>query len=40
MPRPNDCARPVAHEDIIAVFETVRARAITNTLLALLKLLE
>jgi len=33
-------AVPVAHQDIIAIFEAVRARAVADALLALLELLE
>ena len=36
----DDCAGPIAHEDIVAILETVRARTITDTLLTLLELLE
>ena len=36
----NDSAVPVAHHDIVAVLETVRARSIADALLALLELLE
>ena len=40
MARSDDSAVPVAHHDIVAVLEAVRARAIADTLLALLELLE
>jgi len=36
----DDGAVPVGHEDIIAIFETVRARSIANALLALFEFLE
>lgn len=36
----NNSAVPVAHHDIVRVLETVRARAVSDTLLALLELLE
>lgn len=40
MPRPNNGAVPVAHQDIVRVLETVGARPVANALLALLELLE
>ena len=36
----DDCAVPVAHHDIVSILETIRAGAVSNTLLALLELLE
>ena len=36
----DDCAIPVAHHDIVAILEAVRARAVADALLALLELLE
>ena len=36
----NDRAVPMAHHDIVSILETIRARAVSNTLLALLELLE
>lgn len=36
----DDCAVPVAHHDIVAILETVRARPVTNALLALLEFFE
>lgn len=36
----DDSAVPVAHHDIVAVLEAIRARAIADALLALLELLE
>ena len=40
MPWADDCAIPVAHHDIVAILEAVRARAVADALLALLELLE
>ena len=40
MPWPNDCAIPMAHHDIVSILETVRTRAISDTLLALLELFQ
>jgi hypothetical protein len=40
MARADDGTIPVGHENIIAIFETIRARAIANALLSFLKLLE
>ena len=40
MSRTDDSTCPVAHEDIVAILKTVRARAIADTLLALLELFE
>ena len=37
---PDDRAVPLAHHHVIAVLEAVRAGAVTDTLLALLKLFE
>ena len=37
---PNDSTVPVRHHIVVAILQAVRARAITDTLLALLKLLE
>lgn len=36
----DDGSIPVAHEDVVSIFETVRARAITDALLALLEFFE
>ena len=36
----DDGAVPVAHHDIVAIFETVRARAVSDSFFALFKLLE
>jgi hypothetical protein len=36
----NDGAVPVGHEDVIAIFETVRARPIADALLAFFEFLE
>lgn len=35
-----NCAIPLAHHDIIAILETVRARAIADTFLTLLEFLQ
>jgi hypothetical protein len=40
VPWADDRAVPVAHQDIVAVLEPIRARAIADALLALLELLE
>ena len=40
MPGANNCALPMAHHDIVSILETIRARAITDALLALLELFE
>ena len=40
MPRANDGPIPVTHHDIVAIFQTVRARAIAYTFLAFLELLK
>lgn len=40
MTRTDDSAVPIAHHDIVAVFETIGARAIANALLALLELFQ
>ena len=36
----NDCPYPVAHRDIVAILEAIRTRAVSNSLLTLLELLE
>jgi len=40
MSRADNGAVPVAHRDIVAILETVRAGAVSDTLLALLKLFQ
>ena len=40
MSRTNDCPYPVAHRDIFAIREAIRTRAISDSLLTLLELLE
>jgi hypothetical protein len=40
MSRSDDGSVPVAHKDIVSIFEAVRARPIANALLALLELLQ
>ena len=40
MARTDDGAVPVAHHDIVAIFETVRARAVSDSFFALFELLE
>ena len=40
MSRSDDCPVPVAHHDIVRIIETVRTRAVSDPLLALLELFE
>jgi hypothetical protein len=40
MSRANDCPIPVAHHDIVTIFQTVRARSIADAFLAFLELLK
>ena len=40
MSRTNYCPYPVAHLDIFAIREAIRARAVSDSLLTLLELLE
>ena len=40
VPWANDGAVPVAHHDIVSILETVRTRAVSDTLLALLELFQ